>query len=456
MERLFGTDGVRGLANQWPMTPEVLYEMGRAAGYVFRNYGADTVLVGRDGRLSGDMLESALIAGLCAVGTSVCRAGIVPTPAISHLTGVLSAQLGVMISASHNPVADNGIKFFNRDGTKIDDDVEREIEKAYWEKSHQSLNPTGAAIGRVVERTNVIERYIAHVRQTVPREFDLSGLTVVVDCGNGAQSTITPRLLEEFGAQVFAINSVPDGLNINENCGSTHLESLQQAVATHLADIGVAHDGDGDRAIFVDERGKALNGDYILAICGLHLKQQGRLAGDTVVTTVLGNQGLDIALAEHGVRIVRSPVGDRFVWEKMREVGANLGGEQAGHIIFGDYAHTGDGVITALQMLAAMLDSGQPLSQLASVLTVLPQVTRDLVVSQKPPLEDFPHVVQAVERAEKTLGDRGRIVVRYSGTEPLARVMIAGEDLAQLNALADEVAEAITTALAVNEGAESP
>ena len=447
MERLFGTDGVRGLANQWPMTPEVVYELGRAAGYVFRNYGADTVLIGRDGRLSGDMLEAALIAGLCAVGTSVCRAGIVPTPAISHLTGVLSAQLGVMISASHNPVADNGIKFFNRDGTKIDDEVEREIERAYWEKSHQSLNPTGPAIGRVVERTNVVERYLAHVRQTVPREFDLSGLTMVVDCGNGAQSTITPRLLEEFGAQVFAINSVPDGLNINAHCGSTHVESLQRAVATHLADIGIAHDGDGDRAIFVDERGKCLNGDYILAICGLCLKQQGKLAGDTVVTTVLGNQGLDIALREHGVRVLRSPVGDRYVWEKMREVGASLGGEQAGHIIFADYAHTGDGVITALQMLTAMLHSGQPLSQLASVLTVLPQVTRDIAVAHKPPLEGLPQVTGAVQKVENELGDRGQIVVRYSGTEPLARVMIAGEDTAQINALADEVAEAIRSAV---------
>jgi len=447
MESLFGTDGIRGLANVYPMTPEVLYELGRAAGYVFRHYGADTVLVGRDGRLSGDMLECALVAGLCSVGTSVCRAGIVPTPAISHLTGVLSAQLGVMISASHNPVGDNGIKFFNRDGTKIDDDLEREIEVAYAEKSHQSLNPTGAAIGRVVERTNVVDRYVAHVRQTVPRGFDLSGLTIVVDCANGAQSTITPRLLEEFGAQVFAINSVPDGLNINERCGSTHLEPLQQAVATHLADIGIAHDGDGDRTLFVDERGRALNGDYILAICALRWQQQGRLIGDTLVTTVLGNRGLDLALEPHGIRVLRSPVGDRFVWERMREVGARLGGEQAGHIIFADYAHTGDGVITALQMLAAMVESGQPLSQLASVLTVLPQATRNLVVPHKPPLEGFPQIAAAARQVEARLQGRGHIVVRYSGTEPLARVMIEGEDQAQIEALADDVAAVIEEAL---------
>lgn len=444
MERLFGTDGVRGRANQPPMTPEIVYELGRAAGYVFRHYGADTVLVGRDGRLSGDMLECALVAGLCSVGTSVCRAGIVPTPAISHLTGVLSAQLGVMISASHNPVGDNGIKFFNRDGTKIDDEVEREIERAFADRSHQSLNPTGAAIGRVVERTNVIERYLSHVRQTVPRGFDLSGLTVVVDCANGAQSTITPRLLEEFGAEVFAINAVPDGLNINENCGSTCLAPLQQAVAMQLADLGIAHDGDGDRALFVDERGQRLDGDYILAICGLEMKRQGRLLGDTLVNTVLGNKGLDLALQPHGLTVVRSPVGDRFVWEKMREVGARLGGEQAGHIIFADYAHTGDGVITALQMLAAMTTTGQPLSQLAAVLTVLPQAVRNLTVPHKPPLEAFPEVMAAIQHAEAVLGERGRIVVRYSGTEPLARVMIEGEDQARIEALADEVAAAIT------------
>lgn len=447
MERLFGTDGVRGQANRYPMTPEVVYGLGRAAGYVFRKYGADTVLVGRDGRLSGDMLECALVSGLCSVGTSVCRAGIVPTPAISHLTGVLSAQLGVMISASHNPVGDNGIKFFNRDGTKIDDDLEREIEKVYAEKSHQELNPTGAAIGRVVERTNVIERYLSHVRQTAPRDLDLSGLTVVVDCANGAQSTITPRLLEEYGAEVIAINAVPDGLNINEGCGSTHPETLQRAVATHLADVGIAHDGDGDRTILVDERGRVLNGDYILTICGLYLYERGRLTGDTIVTTILGNKGLDLTLEPHGIKIVRSPVGDRFVWEKMSEVGAVLGGEQAGHIIFGEFAHTGDGVITAVQVLAAMAASGQPLSQMASVLTILPQATRDVVVAEKPPLTDFPQIAQAVEKVESTLGGRGRIVVRYSGTEPLARVMIEGEDAEQIEALAGEVAGVIRESL---------
>lgn len=443
MERLFGTDGVRGLANEPPMTPEIVYELGRAAGYVFRRYGADTVLVGRDGRISGDMLECALVSGLCSVGTSVCRAGVVPTPAISHLTGVLSAQLGVMISASHNPASDNGIKFFNRDGTKIDDDLEREIEKAYWEQSHRALNPTGAAVGRVVERMNVIDRYLAHVRQTVPRDLDLSGLTVVVDGANGAQSTITPRLLEEYGAEVIAINAVPDGLNINENCGSTHTESLQRAVATHLADVGVAHDGDGDRAILVDERGRVLNGDYILTICGLNMQRQGRLAGDAIVTTVLGNKGLDLTLEPYGLRVVRSKVGDRFVWEKMAEVGATLGGEQAGHIIFGEFAHTGDGVITAMQVLAAMAASGQPLSQLASVLTLLPQTTRDITVLEKPPLEGFSEVQTAVRRVEQALGERGRIVVRYSGTEPLARVMIEGDDRHQIETLADEVADAI-------------
>lgn len=443
MQRLFGTDGVRGKANEPPMTPEIVYELGRAAGFVFQRYGADTVLVGRDGRLSGDMLECALIAGLCSVGTSVCRAGLVPTPAISHLTGVLSAQLGVMISASHNPVEDNGIKFFNRDGTKIDDDLEREIEQAYWEKSHRDLNPTGADVGRVVERTNVVERYLAHVRQTVTRDLDLSGLTIVVDCANGAQSEITPRLLREYGAQVVAINHHPDGLNINAEGGSTHLAPLQRAVKTHLADIGIAHDGDGDRALFVDERGGILDGDYILSICGLYLQRHERLTDHVIVTTVLGNKGLDLSLEPYGIRVVRSPVGDRFVWEKMREVGASLGGEQAGHVIFTEYAHTGDGVITALNMLAAMLESGQPLSQLAKVLTVLPQAVRNLRVPAKPPLENYPAVAEATAEVERALGGRGRMIVRYSGTEPLARVMIEGESQEQIEKLADRMAEVL-------------
>lgn len=440
MNRLFGTDGIRGRANEEPMTPETVYALGRAAGHVFRQYGTDTVLVGRDSRLSGDMLECALIAGLCSVGVSVCRAGITPTPAISYLTGVLSARLGIMISASHNPVADNGIKFFSADGTKIDDAVEREIEKAFAEETHQALRPTGEAVGRVVERSNVIERYLAHVRQTVGADFDLAGLTIVVDCANGAMSDITPRLLADLGAEVIAINSTPNGLNINEACGSTHPRALQQAVATHLADLGVAHDGDGDRAIFVDEQGRVLDGDYVLAICGPHLQRQGRLPGDCLVTTVLGNQGLDLTLAPLGLRVLRSPVGDRYVWEKMREVGATLGGEQAGHVIFGEFAHTGDGLITTLQVLDAMLAAGRPLSELAALLVRLPQATRDVRVPAKPPLEDFPALAEAVAEVEQELGDRGRIVIRYSGTEPLARVMIEGEDPERIEALAEKVA----------------
>lgn len=447
MERLFGTDGIRGRANEYPMTPDVVYELGRAAGFVFQRKGTDTVLIGRDGRLSGDMLECALVAGLCSVGVSVCRAGIVPTPAISHLTGVLSARLGVMISASHNPVEDNGIKFFNPDGTKIDDDLEREIEKAFWEKSAADLRPVGPEVGRVVERMNVIDRYLAHLRQTAPAGLDLSGLTVAVDCANGAHSTTTPELLREFGAEVVAINHHSDGLNINAGCGSTHLGPLKRAVATHLADIGLAHDGDGDRALFVDERGQVLDGDHILTVCGLYLQAQDRLVGDCLVTTVLGNSGLDLTLAPHGIKVLRSPVGDRFVWEKMKEVGAVLGGEQAGHIIFGEYAHTGDGLLTALQMLAAVQHYGRPVSDLRAWLTVLPQAVRNVRVPEKPVLEDLPEVQEAVHRVEAALAGRGHIVVRYSGTEPLARVMIEGENQAQIEQLAEDVAVVLRTVL---------
>lgn len=443
MERLFGTDGIRGQANTGVMTPDVVYNLGRAAGFVFRKLGADTVLVGKDGRLSGDMIECALVAGLCSVGVSVCRAGIVPTPAISHLTSVLSAQLGVMISASHNPMPDNGIKFFNEDGTKLDDELENEIECAYYHQSHAGLHPIGAAVGRVVDRTNVVDRYLAHVRQTVPRDFNLCGLTVVVDCANGATSMTSPQLLAEFGAEVVAINAVPDGLNINDGCGSTHIEPLRKAVATHLADLGIAHDGDGDRTLFVDETGVVRDGDHILTVCGLHMKQHDRLPGDTLVTTVLGNSGLDLTLAAHGISVERSPVGDRFVWEKMKEVGAKLGGEQAGHIIFGEYSSVGDGLITALQTLAVMQQTGKPLSELADILVILPQAVRNITVSRKPPLENAPAVQEAIQEAEKLLTGRGRIVVRYSGTEPLARVMIEGEDADFIESLADTVAEVI-------------
>ena len=442
-ERLFGTDGVRGVANRELMTPEVMYNLGRAAGYVFRKLGTDAVLVGRDGRLSGDMVECALVSGLCSVGTSVCRVGVVPTPAVAHLTGVLSAQLGLIVSASHNPHGHNGVKFFKEDGTKIDDELEREIERVYFERAHESTNPTGTAIGRVVERTNLVERYLHHVAQTMPRGFDLSGLTIVVDCANGATSETSPRLLARFGAQVITINATPNGVNINEGSGSQHTEPLAAAVAAHLADVGVAHDGDGDRAIFVDERGGRLDGDHTLAICAPHMQAQDRLHGSIVVTTVLGNVGLDLTLGEYGIQVARSKVGDRFVYEKMREVGATLGGEQAGHVIFGEYSSTGDGLITALQVLDAMGTSGQPLSELGAKLLVVPQTTRNITVPAKPPLEDFPEVQAAIEEAQQTLGERGRVIVRYSGTEPLARVMVEGEDEGQINELADEVAEAI-------------
>jgi phosphoglucosamine mutase len=442
-DRLFGTDGVRGVANREPMTPEVIYNLGRAAGYVFRKMGTDTVLIGRDGRLSGDMLECALVAGLCSVGTTVCRVGVVPTPAIAHLTGILSAQLGVVISASHNAFEHNGVKFFNQDGTKVDDDLEREIEQAYFEKGHLSQNPSGGAVGRVVERANVIDRYLHHVEQTVRRGFDLAGLTIVVDCANGATSVTTPRLLRHFGAEVVTINDTPDGVNINAGGGSTDTKPLAKAVAEHLADLGVAHDGDGDRAVFVDERGRRLDGDYILAICGPHLKAQGRLRGDMLVTTILGNIGLDLTLGPLGIVVARSKVGDRFVWEKMREIGAALGGEQAGHVIFGEFSRTGDGLITSLQVLDAMESSGKPLSALGDLLITVPQTTRDIEVPAKPPLEEFAKVQAAIRAAEEALGERGRVIVRYSGTEPLARVMIEGEDQAQIDELADRIAEAI-------------
>ncbi len=447
MGRLFGTDGVRGLANTEPLTPATIFRLGRAAGYVFQRHETRTVVIGKDSRISGDMLESALVAGLCSVGTNVCRVGVVPTPALAHLTGVLSAQAGIMISASHNPMPDNGIKIFAEDGTKLPDAVEDEIERVMFEDNHQRPDPTGAGLGHVAERMNAVDRYLQHVRQSV-QDLDLAGLTIVVDCANGACSQVTPRMLEELGAEVITIHAVPDGLNINANCGSQHPEAVQGAVMRHLADLGMAHDGDGDRVVLVDEMGQILNGDHILAICGIQMALEQRLPGRRVVGTVLSNYGLELALKRHDVELVRSKVGDRYVWETMVREGAMLGGEQAGHVIFREFSTTGDGLITALQVLRIMLKRGEPLSKLADCIELVPQVAVDVPVSSKPDLSGFPRIQQAIADAEAALGDQGRVIVRYSGTEPLARVNIEGPDEAIIRAHAENIAEAIRQELA--------
>ncbi len=447
MDRFFGTDGVRGVANVEPMTPLTAFKLGRSAGYVFQQHGTNTVLVGRDTRVSGDMLESALTAGLCSVGTNVCRVGVVPTPAIAHLTRVLSAQAGIVISASHNPMPDNGIKFFNQDGTKLDDAWEDEMDRVLQTEAHADANPTGAGIGRVIERLNAGDRYLQYLEHDVARGLDLRGISLVVDCGNGATSHVAPRFLERLGAEVFTINAEPDGYNINDGCGSQHPDEMLQATVRHLADVGLAFDGDGDRVVLADERGVLLDGDNIMLMCAAHYQAQGRLAESAVVATVMSNHGLDVALRHLGIRLVRCKVGDRYVWEKMQEVGANVGGEQAGHIIFRDYSTTGDGLVTALEVLRVMLETGQPLSALAAGLEKMPQVLVNIRVREKRAFEDMPSVAAAIQSAEQALGDNGRVLVRYSGTEALARVMVEGPDEAHIHQVAESIAAPIREAI---------
>jgi len=447
MRQYFGTDGLRGVANEEPMTPLTAFKLGRAAGYVFRQHGTNTVLVGRDTRVSGDMLESALIAGLCSVGTNVCRVGVIPTPAIAHLTRVLSAQAGIVVSASHNPMQDNGIKFFNQDGTKLDDALEEDMDRVLSQDAARDLNPTGKGVGRVIERLNAVERYLKFIEQQVALGLDLSGTSIVVDCAHGSASYVAPRFLEHLGAEVTAINAVPDGFNINDGCGSEHPQPMQEAAVRHLADIGLAFDGDGDRMILADERGQLLNGDHVLAICARHLHEQARLRSPTIVATVMSNFGLEVALRDLGLALARCPVGDRYVWEKMQEVGAYLGGEQCGHVIFREHGTTGDGLVTALEVLRVMLETGKPLSELAQIVQAVPQVLLNIQVREQKELDSIPSVAAATKQAEEAMGSQGRVLVRYSGTQPLARVMLEGTDQGLVNEHAERIAEAIRAAL---------
>lgn len=436
MGKLFGTDGVRGVANR-QLTPELALQLGRAAAYLLKDGGSHpAVVVGRDTRLSGDMLEAALTAGLCSAGAQVWRLGVLPTPAVIWLTRHLGAAAGVVISASHNPAADNGIKFCGNDGYKLSDALEEEIEALL--ASPLSLPyPEGAGIGRVVDCTGARTEYVAHVLGTV--NVDLSGLKVVVDCAHGAACQVTPMVLEQLGVKVVTLNTSPNGMNINQDCGSLYPRGLQQAVVEHGADVGLAHDGDADRVIAVDERGELVDGDKIMAICGLDLHQQGRLKNKAVVVTVMSNLGLHQALRRAGIEVHTTPVGDRYVLEEMQRCGAILGGEQSGHIIFLEHNTTGDGLITALQLLQVMARTGRPLSELARVVTCLPQVMHNIPAPDKAAVLNHPEFIQAVERNRRRLGEEGRLLVRPSGTEPVIRIMAEGPEVAELEAIVAEL-----------------
>ena len=442
--KLFGTDGVRGEANV-VLTAELAYQLGRAAAYVLKRDGIpgkeNAMVIGKDTRISGDMLEASLIAGICSTGVNVYQAGVIPTPGVAVLTRMLNAMAGVVISASHNPYQDNGIKFFSPLGTKLPDEVEAAIEAVIADGLKDVPSPSGAEIGRVIAYPEGAEKYSDFLQRKVDGNF--GGLRVVADCANGAASFIAPKLLRSLGADLTAISCRPDGININNNCGSTHLEQLQKAVQEQQADLGIAYDGDADRLLAVDQNGRVVDGDRLLLIFGSYLEKQGLLAKDTVVITVMSNMGLKIALKEKGIKTLETKVGDRYVIEGMKESGAVLGGEQSGHIVFGLDNTTGDGILSSLKLLQIVKQSGKTLAELADEMEQYPQILINVRVKDKNGWEEKAEIRQAIETAQAELADTGRILVRASGTENLLRVMVEGKQQEQIERLANQIADVV-------------
>lgn len=441
MGELFGTDGVRGVANE-ELTPELAYKLGRAGAYVLaKDHSSAKIVIGKDTRVSGDMLEAALVAGITSVGVDVLKVGIIPTPAIAMLTRQLGAQAGVVISASHNPVADNGIKFFAGTGYKLPDEVETEIEKYILEQEDRMPRPTGGGVGRVKEIADAEDRYVEFLKETVNVNF--TGIKVVADCAQGAAYHVAPRVLRELGAEVIAINHQPDGTNINEGCGSTHPEMLQQKVVKWGAHLGIAHDGDADRVIAVDSKGNLVDGDFIMVICALHLHGKGQLPKDSVVVTVMSNLGLHLALKKAGITILETKVGDRYVMEELLKTGTTFGGEQSGHIIFLNHNTTGDGLLTALQLISVMKETGKSLDELAAQMQRLPQVLVNVRVKNKNTVMGHLRLKETIAEAEAKLAGQGRVLVRPSGTEPIVRIMAEGPDKDELEKLVGNMVKVV-------------
>ncbi|PKM68854.1 MAG: phosphoglucosamine mutase [Firmicutes bacterium HGW-Firmicutes-2] len=448
MGNLFGTDGVRGIANK-ELTVELAYLLGQAGAYVLtkENKHKPTILIGRDTRLSGEMLSSAMIAGICSVGADAMSMGVMPTPAVSYLTREYGADAGVVISASHNPVEYNGIKFFNRDGYKLSDSIEEEIEALVRNGNKDIVLPTGVDIGRHIQRNECIYDYIRFAKRQI--KTNLEGLRIVIDCANGASFVSAPEALRQMGAEVIIIHNEPDGTNINKQCGSTHMDDLQSYVKQVQADVGLAFDGDADRCLAVDEKGNVVDGDQIMAICGLYMKEQGTLRKSTVVATVMSNLGFFIMGKNHGLAIKQTAVGDRYVLEEMIRNDYNLGGEQSGHIIFLDENTTGDGLLTALHLLEVVKETGKTLSELASCMDVLPQVLINAKVNNanKYAYKENKDIQAAIALVEDKFKGDGRVLIRPSGTEPLVRVMIEGKDRAILEKEARQLADLIESRL---------
>ncbi|MFW5936780.1 MAG: phosphoglucosamine mutase [Desulfosalsimonas sp.] len=444
MPGLFGTDGIRGKANHYPMTPEVAMRAGRAlVAALNKTGGSPHILIGKDTRLSGDMIECAVAAGICAAGGNVHLCGVLPTPGIAYLTTTQSMDAGVVISASHNPFADNGIKFFNSEGFKLSMEMEASMDEMIRQRDPEAISASTDVIGSVYYQPGLADSYAEFLTRMLPREDGLQGLCVVLDCSNGATYRVAPKVFKALGASVETICAEPDGKNINEGCGSQDTRRLKEKVEEKQADIGLAFDGDGDRLIAVDAAGQTVTGDQILAICARHLKQAGKLANNRVVSTVMSNVGFHKAMAELGIELIITDVGDRYVLEQMRENGAVIGGEDSGHMIFLDSHTSGDGILTGLQLIRVMRETGRSLSDLAGIMKVYPQVLMNVGIEEKTDIYQIPEIAAAISRVENALDSQGRVLVRYSGTQPLCRVMVEGPDPEQTRRYCEDIVDVI-------------
>lgn len=444
MRKLFGTDGIRGVANVEPMTTEMAMQVGRGVAYIFKNKSRrHKIVIGKDTRLSGYMLENALVAGICSMGVDVLLVGPLPTPGIAFITASMRADAGIVISASHNPFQDNGIKIFSGNGFKLPDDLEMKIEELIFSEKIDSLRPTAAEVGKAYRVDDAVGRYVVHLKNSFPKDLSLDGLKIVLDCAHGAAYKVAPAVFEELGAEVIALGVEPNGENINFQCGSLHPHLVMEKVKECQADLGISLDGDADRAIFADEEGNLVDGDQIMAICAHDLKKKKRLNHNTLVATVMSNMGLDLAMKEKGIKVVRTQVGDRYVVEEMNRGGYNLGGEQSGHFIFLDYNTTGDGVLSALQVLAVMKREDKKLSELSTIMTKFPQVLLNVPVKEKKDPAQIPELAKLLKKIKEKLANKGRLLVRPSGTENLMRIMVEGEDHAEIDAYAQEIAASI-------------
>ncbi len=457
-KRIFGTDGVRGVANVEPVTAETALKLGRAAAHVFTQLNPRTIpegarpkiVLGKDTRLSGYMLENALVAGITSLGVDVLVIGPLPTPGVAYITRSLRADAGIVLSASHNSYEDNGIKFFRHDGYKLDDQIEQKIEQLVFAGEIDSIRPTAGKIGQAARIDDALGRYVEFAKRSFPRDMSLEQMRVAVDVANGAAYKSTPCILRELGADVIVAHDEPNGMNINAQCGSMHPQEIQRVVKESGAHVGITHDGDADRVLLCDEKGEIVDGDEILAIAAADLLRAGQLRDNTLVATVTSNFGLDETLAARGGKIVRTQVGDRYVIEEMVARNFNLGGEQSGHIIFRDFTTTGDGIISALQILRIMHATGEPLSKLKTCLKKYPQAQRNLKVKSKPPIEELREVVKLRDEAERELAGKGRVLLRYSGTEPKIRLLIEGRELDKIDKQANRIADAIQSAIGAN------